>query len=120
MKRKLLILLIALLAVTLSFTACFGGKEEEKNNSIQSIKVVEGSVPTEVNIGTTPDFLFCFSLSRLALRLFVPSCRVYERFEKLTRIFVVSAKQLRVPLHSDKERMLRVLDRLDRHIVGKS
>lgn len=56
MKRKLIILLTVLLAFTLSFTACFGGKEEEKNNSIQSIKVVEGSVPTEVNIGTTPDF----------------------------------------------------------------
>ena len=58
MKRKLLILLIALLAVTLSFTACFGGKEEEeeKNNSIQSIKVVEGTYPTQVNLGDTPDF----------------------------------------------------------------
>ena len=57
MKRKLIILLTVLLAFTLSFTACFGGKnEEEKTNSINSIKVVEGSVPAEVNIGSTPDF----------------------------------------------------------------
>ena len=59
MKRKLIILLTVLLAFTLSFTACFGGKEEEeeeKNNSIQSIEVDAKSVPTHVNLGETPDF----------------------------------------------------------------
>ena len=56
MKRKLLILLISLLAAVLCITACTTGPKEEATKTVQSISVVEGSVPAEVNIGTTPDF----------------------------------------------------------------
>ena len=56
MKRKLLILLISLLAAVLCITACTNGPKEEAAKTVQSISVVEGSVPAEVNIGTTPDF----------------------------------------------------------------
>ena len=55
MKRKLLILITAVLAVACCFTACTFIRPEE-TKTINSIQVVEGSVPTEVNIGTTPDF----------------------------------------------------------------
>lgn len=57
MKKRLLILIIAALAVVLCFTACSPkDPQEEAKANIQSIKVVEGSVPTQVNIGATPDF----------------------------------------------------------------
>ena len=54
MKRRLLILLIAVLAVTLCLTAC--SPKEEKDPIVKSIAVVEGSVPTQVMLGETPDF----------------------------------------------------------------
>ncbi len=60
MKSKLLILIIAVLALTLCFGACTTpetpGVETEAEVTITSIEVVAGSVPTQVDIDTTPDF----------------------------------------------------------------
>ena len=60
MKRKLLILLIAVLAVSLCFTACSKKKKQDDTNievaKVVSLTVKEGTYPTEVDIGKTPDF----------------------------------------------------------------
>lgn len=55
MKRRLLTLFIAILALVLCFTAC-GKTPEDLIPTVNSIEVVEGSVPTQVKIGQTPDF----------------------------------------------------------------
>ncbi len=54
MKKKLLILLLITLAATLCFAAC--NKPLPDELGIKSIKLIDGSVPTEYNVGDTPDF----------------------------------------------------------------
>ena len=60
MKNKLLILLIVVLAVVLCFSACKRKTPAEETQqptvTVTSIEVVADSVPTQVNITTTPDF----------------------------------------------------------------
>ncbi len=64
MKRKLLILLIALLALALCFGACGNRNKtedptpggEETQVTITSIEVVSGSVSTTIELDATPDF----------------------------------------------------------------
>ncbi len=61
MKNKLLILITLLLAAVLCFAAC-SNKPDDGNegdvvaNGIKSIEVVEGTIPTQINMGSTPDF----------------------------------------------------------------
>ena len=55
MKKKLLFLLITILAVALCCTAC-SREEEIPELTIKSIAVVENTVPTTINLGKDPDF----------------------------------------------------------------
>ena len=54
MKSKLLILFTIALAVMLCFSAC--GDQMNDGVEVTSIEIVEGSYPTEVNLGEAPDF----------------------------------------------------------------
>ena len=60
MKRKLLILFIAMLAVLVCLSACAKPEEETEQSEgeviITSIEVVDGSTPAQVNLDATPDF----------------------------------------------------------------
>ena len=51
MKKKLLILLLSILAITLCVTAC-----SKKDPVATSISVINGSVPTECTVGDTLNF----------------------------------------------------------------
>lgn len=60
MKNKLLILITLLLAVVLCFAACSNKPDDNGDgtvtNGIKSLEVVEGTIPTQVNMGDDPDF----------------------------------------------------------------
>ena len=60
MKRKIIGLILLILAFTLCFAACkkdpVTEDETDADVKITSISVVAGSVPTEVEVGQTPDF----------------------------------------------------------------
>ena len=59
MKKKILVLILAILAVTLCLAACDMGPAKDNTTtaaSVTSIAVIAGTVPTEVEVGQTPDF----------------------------------------------------------------
>ncbi len=53
MKKKVLVLILSILAVMLCITAC-GGREEEL--SVKAIEVIQGTYPTSCEVGDTLDF----------------------------------------------------------------
>ena len=56
MKSKLLILITVALAVLLCLSACGDKTSNDGDANVASIEIVKDSVPTEINVGDTPDF----------------------------------------------------------------
>ena len=56
MKKNLLILFIVMLAALLCFSACVDGPATGDVEGVKSIEIVQGSVPTQLKVGETPDF----------------------------------------------------------------
>ena len=60
MKKKILILILAILAVAVCFTACTNNNPDTDDSGstvgIKSLAIVAGTAPTEVTVGEQPDF----------------------------------------------------------------
>ena len=57
MKKKVLVLILSILAVLLCITACSRDDDGENNDDlVKSIEVIQGSYPVSCEVGETPDF----------------------------------------------------------------